>query len=123
MKIIKNVSVAGTKINTSICHCIFFTIKKSEETKSTFKLENDSLIQKIVRRKPQRERPNTTEHKKYFESERLNCWMANQTLRPHDSQKETVFYTIIKTPEIKIINQTNREGFTDSKEENRKKNF
>ena len=41
-------------------------------------------------------------------------------LPPHDSQKETVFYAIIKTPEIKTINQLNREGFTDSKEETRK---
>ena len=40
-----------------------------------------------------------------FVSKRLNCWTTNQTLPPENSQKETSFFAIIKTPVIKIINQ------------------
>ena len=55
-----------------------------------------------------------------FESERLNCWTANQTPPPHLTQKETVFFHFYEKIEIKRINQLDRQGLTDSKEENRK---
>ena len=84
-----NIKIDSKSITRSHQSCLeeeqifFYLNKKGEETKSTFQLEKDSLIPKIVSRKPQRVRPITTEDRTNFESERLNCWTTNQTLPPH----------------------------------------